>query len=174
MQPVGRGGRGWRPRGLWLLFWSDKTLKAGGTSRGRGGGAGSCPSGEEIQTELVCRCCSVPDPEMQQGKKGCWEAIQEHSVSAGKSNQMQQECDLLCSERREAWQPGHTRRLQFKLTVTGDRDQSCPELPDAPGGAAPPSSLSWHKWPWRPQEAASLRVQHSVQSGLTRGLGVTD
>lgn len=28
-------------------------------------------------------------------------------------------------------------RLQFKLIITGEGDQSCPELPDAPGGALP-------------------------------------
>lgn len=47
-------------------------------------------------------------------RKGCWEAVQEHSVSAGKSNQMQQECDLF-SERWEAQLLGHMRRLKMRL-----------------------------------------------------------
>lgn len=54
------------------------------------------------------------------GKKGCWEAVQEHSVSVEKSNQMQQDWDLLCSERWKAQLPGHTRRLKmlkFKLSI---------------------------------------------------------
>lgn len=142
-------------------------MKAGGTSEGP-----QEAEHPEWKSKLSLFAASWSQMlKCNKGKKGCWEAVQEHSVSAGKSNQMQQECDLF-SERWEAQLLGHMRRLKmrlkFKLTVWVRGISPVWSFLMYLEGLTPPS-LSWHRWRWRPWGAAELRVHCSGQGGLTRG-----
>lgn len=155
-----------------LVFWAEGAGKAGGNSQGA----------QQAEHPVWKSKLSLFAPSWSQTLKCNWEkdaGKQSRNVQCllggqPKCNRNVTHCVLRGGRPDSTWPREETEiEAQVQVHCVGEREWSCPELPDAPGGAActlPELVLS--SLPWRPWGAANLRGHHNQgvgQTGLTRG-----